>query len=108
MTNGFDPDQERCSVGLIWVQTVCKDYQQQTKVTASKERVKLLQTELTQIRLLLKKQSNQALYCLISKKYLVTLPDNPMYLFFAKSENTDKMPLYELFAKTSVMEINIR
>ena len=25
---------------LIWVQTVCKDYQQTTKVTTSKERVK--------------------------------------------------------------------
>ena len=28
--------------GLIWVQTVCKDYQQMTKVATSRERVKAL------------------------------------------------------------------
>ena len=62
MSNSLDPDQDRHFVGpdldpnclqrlstdytlegkeltlLIWVQTVCKDYQQITKVAASKER----------------------------------------------------------------------
>ena len=32
----LDPDKD-----LIWVQTVCKGYQQMTKVAASKERVKI-------------------------------------------------------------------
>ena len=31
---------ERSSNALIWVQTVCKGYQQTTKVVVSKERVK--------------------------------------------------------------------
>ena len=33
VTNGLDQDQARCSVGLIWVQTVCKGLQQTTKQT---------------------------------------------------------------------------
>ena len=35
VSTGLDPDQD-----LIWVQTVCKGYQQKTKVSANKEMVK--------------------------------------------------------------------
>ena len=38
MSNSLDQNQDRCSV-LIWVQTVCEDYQQTTKVAAGKEKV---------------------------------------------------------------------
>ena len=38
MSNCFDPDQNLLS-DLIWVQTVCKGYQQTTKAAASKEGV---------------------------------------------------------------------
>ena len=44
MSNGLDSDQDWRSLGtdalsiLIWVLTICKDYQQTTKVAASKER----------------------------------------------------------------------
>ena len=40
VSKGLDPDQNRRSVSPIWVQTVCKGYQQMTKVTTSKEIVK--------------------------------------------------------------------
>ena len=39
VANSLDPDQARHS-GLIWVQTVCKDYQQMTKFTAGRQSVK--------------------------------------------------------------------
>ena len=32
VSNGLDPDQAQHFVGLIWVQTVCKGYQQMTLV----------------------------------------------------------------------------
>ena len=37
VSNGLDPDQDHGSVNLdlIWVQTVCKGYQQMTKFAAS-------------------------------------------------------------------------
>ena len=39
MSNSLDPDQPDVLSGLIWVQTVCKEYQQTTKVaTTSRER----------------------------------------------------------------------
>ena len=38
--NSLDSDQTRHFVSLIWVQTVCKGYQQTTKVTPSGQRVK--------------------------------------------------------------------
>ena len=41
MSSGLDPDQDRQNVGPDLVQTVCIGYQQMTKVTASKGRVKL-------------------------------------------------------------------
>ena len=34
----LDPGQDRHKSVLIWLQTVCKGFQQMTKVTASKER----------------------------------------------------------------------
>ena len=38
--NIVDPDQDRHSVGsLLWVLTVCKGFQQMTKMAASRERV---------------------------------------------------------------------
>ena len=40
MSNSLDPDQDDVLSDLIWVQIVCKGYQQMTKVAASKERVK--------------------------------------------------------------------
>ena len=40
MSKSLDPDQVRRLSGLIWVQTVCKGYQQTTKVATSGERVK--------------------------------------------------------------------
>ena len=39
MSNSLDPDQARDFVGLILIQTVCKGYQQTTKVATSAERV---------------------------------------------------------------------
>ena len=39
MSNGFDQEQDRHSVEMIWAQTVCKGYRRITKVAASKERV---------------------------------------------------------------------
>ena len=39
VSNGLGPDHDRHSV-LIWVLTVCKIYQETTKVVASKQRVK--------------------------------------------------------------------
>ena len=39
VSKSLDPDQDQHSV-LIWVQTVCKGYQQKTKVAAGIERVK--------------------------------------------------------------------
>ena len=39
MSNSLDPDQDRHSVGPDLGQTVCKGYQQTTKVATSKERV---------------------------------------------------------------------
>ena len=42
MSDRLDPDWDLHYVCLIRVQTVCKDYQQKTKVGASKERVKAL------------------------------------------------------------------
>ena len=39
VSNGMDPGQDRLLV-QIWVQTVCKGYQQTTKVADSKERAK--------------------------------------------------------------------
>ena len=42
VSNCLDPDQDRILLVLIWVQTIGKDYQQRTKVEASKERVKLI------------------------------------------------------------------
>ena len=40
MSNGLDPDQDKHSVSvLVWVQTVCKGYQQKTKNATSKESV---------------------------------------------------------------------
>ena len=36
----LDPDQAHILSGLIWVQTVCKGYQQMTKVITSGESVK--------------------------------------------------------------------
>ena len=40
VSNSLDPDQDpHNQLVLIWVQTVCKGYQQKTKVAASKERV---------------------------------------------------------------------
>ena len=46
VSNSFDPDQNRLSVGpvLIWVQTVCEGYRQTTKVSVSNERVKPLES----------------------------------------------------------------
>ena len=41
VSNSLDPDQASGFVGLSWVQTVCKRYQQMTKVATSGERVKL-------------------------------------------------------------------
>ena len=47
VSNSLDPDQAERFVGpdilsgLIWVQTVCKDYQQTSKVETSRERVNL-------------------------------------------------------------------
>ena len=38
VSNSLDPDQDVLLV-MLWVQTVCKGYQQKTKVTASKERI---------------------------------------------------------------------
>ena len=42
VSNGLNPDQDQSDIlsVLIWVQTVCKGYQQTIKVAASKERVK--------------------------------------------------------------------
>ena len=40
VSNGLDTDHDRRSVGPDLVPTVCKDYQQMTKVAASKDRVK--------------------------------------------------------------------
>ena len=39
ISNGFDLDQDRQNIlsVLIWAQTVCKGYQQMTKVAASDE-----------------------------------------------------------------------
>ena len=37
---GLDLDQDDVLLVLIWVETVCKSYQQMTKVATSKERVK--------------------------------------------------------------------
>ena len=42
MSNSSDPDQADVLLGLIWVQTVCKVYQQMTKATISGERVQIL------------------------------------------------------------------
>ena len=39
MSNCLDPDQDGHSVGHDVVQTVCKGYQQMTKVTAGKTRL---------------------------------------------------------------------
>ena len=40
MSNSLDPDQDRCFVQvLIWVKTVCKIFQQMTKVATDKIRV---------------------------------------------------------------------
>ena len=39
MSNGFDPDQDRHSVGPDLGPNVCKGYQQTTKIAASTERV---------------------------------------------------------------------
>ena len=40
MANGLYPVQDQCFVGTdLGVQTVCKDYQQATKVASGKERV---------------------------------------------------------------------
>ena len=50
--------------GLIWVQTVCKGYQQTTKVATNKERVEsvlawhLLHTKLTTVKPVLSGHSN--------------------------------------------------
>ena len=43
MSDRLDADQDGCSVDptVIWVQTVCKGYQQMTKVTAIKERYQI-------------------------------------------------------------------
>ena len=41
VSNSWDPDQARHFVSLIWVHTVCKGYQQTTKVATSRERVYL-------------------------------------------------------------------
>ena len=41
VSHSLDPDQARHLSGLIWVQAVCKGYQQKTKVAASKERVQM-------------------------------------------------------------------
>ena len=38
--DGLDSDRDRHSVDLIWVQPVCKGYQQMTKAAASQEKVK--------------------------------------------------------------------
>ena len=38
VSNSLDPDQAQCSVGMIWVQTVCKDQQQMTKFLAGSQR----------------------------------------------------------------------
>ena len=46
--------------GLIWLQTVCKAYQQTAKVTASKERVKQI-SELFQKKKKLKSEAQSAL-----------------------------------------------
>ena len=44
MSNNLDPDQDQHSVRPdLSPKTVCKGYEQTTKVTASKERVKLIQ-----------------------------------------------------------------
>ena len=40
MSNSLDQDWPNILLGLIWVKTVCKGYQQATKVVASGERVK--------------------------------------------------------------------
>ena len=41
VSNGLDPDQDQHFVGPdLWVQIVCKGYQQMTKVAAIKELVK--------------------------------------------------------------------
>ena len=45
VSNSRDPDQDRHSVCPDLVQTVCKSYQQTTKVAASKERVRESQME---------------------------------------------------------------
>ena len=45
MSNSLDQDQARHLVGLIWVQTVCKGYQQTTKATANKERVNFISSD---------------------------------------------------------------
>ena len=37
MSDSLDPDQAK---QFVWVQTVCKGYQQTTKVATSRERVK--------------------------------------------------------------------
>ena len=42
MSDSLDPDQDQSSVGPDLFQTVCKGYQQTTKVAASKERANLL------------------------------------------------------------------
>ena len=43
MSNGLDQGQDRHFVDILnWVQTVCKGYQQMTKVAVGKERVKWL------------------------------------------------------------------
>ena len=41
MSNSLDPDQDLHSDGLDLIPTVCKGYQQMTKVPAGKERVKV-------------------------------------------------------------------
>ena len=38
--NSLDPDQSKLLSDLIWVQTVCKAYQQTTKVSHRQQRVK--------------------------------------------------------------------
>ena len=41
-SNCLNPDQDRCSVGPDLGKTVCKGYQQTTKVPASKDGINLL------------------------------------------------------------------
>ena len=51
MSNRLNPDQD-VLLGLIWVQTVCKGYQQGTKASTIKERAKESVPELQRYRIL--------------------------------------------------------